>query len=76
MTDRCRSCHWWTANRPPFDTGWGTCELLSADSLTAPANALGCDPGEGYLVTRADFGCVAWEPLGHPAAMVGEGVPT
>jgi hypothetical protein len=61
---RCRDCRWWNAEPlTDFDETrgkvWGAClRVESSDSL---AEAMGRDPGEGWLTTRPDFGCVQFE---------------
>ena len=57
---RCSSCKWWEQN--PTLRSWGSCALAEVEHESQSlARAKGRDPGEGWLSTCEDFGCVQWE---------------
>lgn len=56
----CKDCRWWEQNpeMPPI----GECLLAGGEHEgRSLAQAIGRDPGEGWLSTSAEFGCVQFE---------------
>jgi hypothetical protein len=74
---RCRDCRWWDENAARRQA-FGLCLMACSEGGVTDepqTRMVALDPGDhwAWLETAPDFGCVAFEPLGHPSARVGEG---
>jgi hypothetical protein len=56
----CKDCRWWEQN--PNLLVVGACALAGDEHEgKSLAQAIGREPGEGWLSTSAEFGCVQFE---------------